>query len=69
MSARLTPEGASLVKRSRQVLRRWVGANFAAHLSDDELRSLVSILQRLLEGLGRWEGQIAHLSRPLPGAD
>lgn len=63
MSAQLTPGGRDLLKRSRTVLRRWIGDNFAAHLSEEDTRHLGSALKHLLEGLGRWEGQLAHLDR------
>lgn len=63
MSAKLTPLGRRLLDRSRRLLRRWVSENFAAHLSEADVRHLSSALQHLLQGLGRWEGQLAHLGR------
>jgi DNA-binding MarR family transcriptional regulator len=60
-SARLTRRGRSLLHRSRERLEAWVAENFRRHLADDEVAALGNALRTLLEGLGRWEGQQAHL--------
>lgn len=61
INAELTDHGREVLGRSRRLLRAWVGANFAEHLSARETRDLGAVLRKLLEGHGRWEGQMAHL--------
>jgi DNA-binding MarR family transcriptional regulator len=61
INAELTDEGRDVLGRSRQLLRAWVKANFAEHLSPEETREFGAALRKLLEGHGRWEGQMAHL--------
>jgi DNA-binding MarR family transcriptional regulator len=61
INAELTEEGRAVLGRSRRLLEGWVAANFAEFLSPDEIRTLGSALRKILEGHGRWEGQVAHL--------
>lgn len=61
LSARLTTRGRSVMQRSRRILEAWVEENFRAHLSDRQVISLRDGLRTLLEGQGRWEGQMKHL--------
>ncbi len=67
VSAKLTLKGRGLLSRSREVLVEWVEENFVRHLSEKDLRSLATSLRHLLEGLGRWEGQLEHLRGPASG--
>jgi len=60
--ARLTRAGTSVLARSRELLVPWVDENLRQHLSDEQLIALKNVLQELLEGHGRWEGQMAHLA-------
>jgi DNA-binding MarR family transcriptional regulator len=69
-SAKLTGEGERLLQRSRKMLGDWVKANVRGHLSDDQVLALGDALKSLLEGHGRWEGQLAHLrGYPSPSQD
>ena len=60
-SAKLTTAGRATLSRSRPTLVAWVEANLRAHLSDEQVISLRDSLRALLEGHGRWEGQMRHL--------
>ncbi len=60
-SAKLTTAGRATLDRSRPTLAAWAEANFRNHLSDEQVISLRDSLQALLEGHGRWEGQMRHL--------
>jgi DNA-binding MarR family transcriptional regulator len=60
-SARLTATGRATLDRSRPTLVAWVEANLRSHLSDEQVISLRDSLRGLLEGHGRWEGQMQHL--------
>ncbi len=60
-SARLTAIGRATLDRSRPTLVAWVDANLRSHLSDEQVISLRDSLRALLEGHGRWEGQMRHL--------
>lgn len=60
--ARLTEKGKMALERSRVLLLAWVEANLSAHLSDQQMLALGEGLRSLLEGHGRWEGQMAHLA-------
>ena len=60
-SAKLTTAGRATLDRSRPTLVAWVEANLRNHLSDEQVISLRDSLQALLEGHGRWEGQMRHL--------
>jgi DNA-binding MarR family transcriptional regulator len=64
VSAQLTSKGQDLVLSSRTLLADWVQTHFAAHLDASDLRNLGTSLRHLLEGLGRWEGQLAYLEGP-----
>ena len=63
MSAKLTRKGINTLKKSRLLLKSWIEENFAAHLNAKDVKDLGRALQHLLEGLGRWDGQMAHLGR------
>ena len=65
-SARLTRSGRRLLHRSRRQLHDWVKTNFRAHLSEKEVVAVRQALGSLLEGHGRYKGQMAHL-RGEPG--
>ncbi|MCK5438602.1 MAG: winged helix-turn-helix transcriptional regulator [Gemmatimonadetes bacterium] len=60
-SAKLTTAGRATLDRSRPTLMTWVDANLRDHLSDAQVISLQDSLRALLEGHGRWEGQMRHL--------
>lgn len=60
-SAKLTAAGRATLGRSRPVLEAWVEANLRDHLSDEQLIALRDVLRTLLEGHGRWEGQMRYL--------
>ncbi len=64
VSAKLTRKGANTLRRSRALLVPWVEKHFASHLGARDVRALDRALSNLLKGLGRWEGQLEHLSRP-----
>jgi DNA-binding MarR family transcriptional regulator len=49
----LTRAGKSMLRRSGPVFRRAVEANLAGHLTPDELTSLRSLLEKVVEGSGR----------------
>lgn len=59
--AQLSKAGQDTLTRSRQLLSRWVKANLSDHLSEKQLHGLQGALRSLLEGHGRWDGQLAHL--------
>ena len=61
INARLTPTGKRTVAKSRQLLLAWAKTNFADHLTEAELNALQAALQKLIEGHGRWQDQLAHL--------
>jgi DNA-binding MarR family transcriptional regulator len=61
MRATLTKKGRSSLDKSRDILLAYVSENFDIHLSKTELANLSNALKRILEGHGRWEGQISHL--------
>lgn len=60
-SAQLTKSGLKTLRHSRAMLEAWVEANLRALLSDDQVVQLRDALQALLEGHGRWEGQMRYL--------
>lgn len=57
----LTAAGKRELGKARRVLKAWVLANFAEHLSPAERTSFRRLLQKVLEGHGRWDSQLAHL--------
>jgi DNA-binding MarR family transcriptional regulator len=59
--SRLTSKGKRRLAKSRKLLRAWVRANVGAHLADDQVLALGGALQRVLEGHGRWAGQMEHV--------
>ena len=61
ISARLTPAGKRLLKKSRVLLKAWVEENFRDHLSPDEILALKPILQNLLKGQGRLDTMMTRL--------
>lgn len=65
-SAKLTPDGRATLDRSRPVLEAWVKANLRDHLSGEQVVSLRDVLGTLLEGHGRWEGQMRYLRGEAP---
>ena len=61
ISAVLTDDGLQAVRRSRELLMAWVWENFRAHLDDRQMVALRDSLRALLEGLGHFQAQQAHL--------
>lgn len=57
----LTSQGRSAFDKSRKLLLAFVHEHFRSHLSDNEVHALRCSLRSLLEGLGRYEGQMDHL--------
>lgn len=55
INAILTKKGEELVGKTRTLHRGWVKSHFADFLTEGEIRQLTGILQKILEGNGRWE--------------
>ncbi len=55
LNALPTKKGEALVGKTRTLLRGWVKTHLADFLSENEIRQLTGILQKVLEGNGRWE--------------
>jgi DNA-binding MarR family transcriptional regulator len=53
----LTEAGRGTLRRSSPVFRRAVEGNLAGPLTPDELASLRSLLQKVVEAAGRWDEQ------------
>lgn len=56
-----TAKGEKMLVKSRQLLLDFVRQNFRVHLNDRQIVELRESLRALLEGLGRYEGQMKHL--------
>lgn len=61
LRAVLTPKGQRTLATSNEILSEFVETHFAAHLKPSDLNKMNQALRALLEGLGAWEGQTAHL--------
>jgi len=61
MRAVLTAKGKRTLGKSRDILRGYIEQNFAAHLSERNVKQLNQSLRALLTGHGDWDSQINHL--------
>ena len=58
----ITPKGTALLRQARAETELFVKENFLEHLSEGEREGLSTGLRTVLEGHGRWGGQLRFLA-------